>query len=239
MIYRLNQTNERSRSVYRDLLALPESGMGFQFVRATEERRERFFLVLETTLIAELDPQVLVASSTGHAEGIPWPWSRIQWNTLAKFDPAYTPQWERKLDDLSLIYQRLPESVVTGSNVLAANQNWPLTQCQSTNQSRIYIRYSAFPSCPRICPNGAFSTGTYATSYEDSKMVPSGFAAVGRYALPNPLPNRYMFAIATTSAPTYAGTVTPNFGQAGGGVEVVFGGGATPNPNHAHEILEY
>jgi hypothetical protein len=47
------------------------------------------------------------------------------------------------------------------------------------------------------------------------------FAVVGRYALPNLLPATYRFDIAVAmGVPGLVGTVSPAFGQAGGGVEV-------------------
>lgn len=85
-----------------------------------------------------------------------------------------------------------------------------------------FYRFSAFPNDRRVHKNGSFRSGTYATTYHDAKAVPSGFAAVGRYALPNPLSARFMYTIVTARVPTYVGAVAPAFGQAGGGVEVLF-----------------
>lgn len=67
-------------------------------------------------------------------------------------------------------------------------------------------------------------------------MVPSGLAAVGRYALPNPAAAVYEYLIrALPGAPVLCGTCAPSFGQAGGGVKVRFqnslgSGSATPVP---------
>ncbi len=101
---------------------------------------------------------------------------------------------------------------------------------------RLFYRFSSSPVDPRVLPDGSWAPGTYGTTYNDLKMVPSGFAAVGRYALPNPHSARYVFPILTASSPIYVGTVTPNFGQAGGGVEVMFPNGATPIPGVPHRI---
>ncbi len=78
--------------------------------------------------------------------------------------------------------------------------------------------------------------GTYATTYSDFHLVPSGFAAVGRYALPNPASARFLFQITTYDRPTFMGTATPNFGQAGGGVEVFFQSQATNAPGASFMI---
>ena len=40
-----------------------------------------------------------------------------------------------------------------------------------------------------------WTKGTYATTIEDLKVVPSGFAASGRYALPNPAAARYVYVV--------------------------------------------
>lgn len=95
---------------------------------------------------------------------------------------------------------------------------------------RSYYRFSPFHKDRRIDPNGDFRPGTYATTFNDLAFVPSGFAAVGRYALPNPASACQVFQIVTWDPPTYMGTATPNFGQAGGGVEVLFKNGARPSP---------
>ena len=65
--------------------------------------------------------------------------------------------------------------------------------------------------------------GTYATTEWDSHIVPSGLAAVARYALPNPMPAIYCFRIAPSQGiPILVGTTSPAYSQAGGGVEVRF-----------------
>lgn len=62
---------------------------------------------------------------------------------------------------------------------------------------------------------------TYLTTENDAKFVNSGFGAVGRYAIPIPTPaswkHTYEIQVRTTLR---LGTVAPQFGQAGGGVEV-------------------
>ncbi len=71
---------------------------------------------------------------------------------------------------------------------------------------------------------------TYSTTYNDVKEVPSGLAAVGRYALPSPLPAVHLFLIQPHPGTDVAyGTVRPNYGMAGGGVEVYFPNGTDPN----------
>jgi hypothetical protein len=99
-----------------------------------------------------------------------------------------------------------------------------------------YFRFSANPNDPRVLRSGDFVKGTYATTYNDLQMVPSGFAAVGRYALPSSLSAKFMYIIITDSVPQLIGTAVPNFGQAGGGVEVQFVNGAKALYGIPHEI---
>jgi hypothetical protein len=90
--------------------------------------------------------------------------------------------------------------------------------------SRTFYRFSAFNPDKRVNPsNGDFAAGTYATTDSDHPLVTSGFAAVGRYALPNVLSAFYRYQIAATKGTTVTtGTVGPAFGQSGGGVEALF-----------------
>jgi hypothetical protein len=54
-------------------------------------------------------------------------------------------------------------------------------------------------------------------------FVPTGFVAVGRFALPNNLPASYHYEIeAPAGTVVDFGTVAPAFGQAGSGVEAYF-----------------
>jgi hypothetical protein len=89
--------------------------------------------------------------------------------------------------------------------------------------SQCFVRFSAFQNDRRVLPGGGLLPGTYVTTRIDADRAPSGLAAVGRYALPNPLPAIYRFEIVPKSGLTgMAGTVSPAFGQAGGGVEIEF-----------------
>jgi hypothetical protein len=86
-----------------------------------------------------------------------------------------------------------------------------------------FIRFNAFAKDRRVLPGGGLVSGTYATSLSDASVVPNAFCAVGRYALPNPVPPIYKSEITThAAARLLAGTCAPLFGQAGGGAEVEF-----------------
>jgi hypothetical protein len=101
----------------------------------------------------------------------------------------------------------------------------PSPRIFAPNTPYSYYRFAAFYRDKRVDPTG-FKPGTYATTYNDLHFVPSGFAAVGRYALPNPASAQYVFQIVTFDHPDLMATATPNYGQAGCGVEVYFKNGA-------------
>jgi hypothetical protein len=70
--------------------------------------------------------------------------------------------------------------------------------------------------------SGQLQSGTYLTTVLDRGYANSGLAAVGRYALPSAFPpdNVFEYTLAGTTLADI-GTVLPNFGEAGGGVEVL------------------
>ncbi len=107
----------------------------------------------------------------------------------------------------------------------------------SSKVPHAYYRYSAYYRDKRVdSRTGNYSPGTFATTSADMHFVPSGFAAVGRYALPNPASAKYVFHLVTYDKPNLMGTAAPNFGQSGGGVEVLFKDGATNKPGASYGI---
>ena len=103
-----------------------------------------------------------------------------------------------------------------------------LTVKTVTNGVDGFIRFSYTPNDPRIQATGTVATKTYATTYRDGVIITSGLSAVGRYALPVPLPAIYLFLLTPPAGtPVCFGAAVPLFGQAGGGVEVYFPDGFT------------
>ncbi len=84
-----------------------------------------------------------------------------------------------------------------------------------------FVRFSAFKKDFRILPDGSVMPGTFLAPASEIGLVASGLAAVGRYALPKHVSAMWRFDMVTPPGIDYLyGTVMPNFGQAGGGVEV-------------------
>lgn len=101
-----------------------------------------------------------------------------------------------------------------------------------------FVRFSAFKNDRRVRPDGSLLPGTYVTSERDAGVVPSGFAVVGRYALPNPISATNRFDIEVPGGISgLVGTVLPAFGQSGGGVEIELTNGAPPKSVKAHNTI--
>jgi hypothetical protein len=101
--------------------------------------------------------------------------------------------------------------------VLHASPPFPLL----TKSQENFVRFSAFQNDRRVLNDGSLLPGSYVTSKRDAAFGPSGFAVVGRYALPNILPATNWFDIKVPRGTAgLVGTVSPAFGQSGGGVEI-------------------
>ena len=93
----------------------------------------------------------------------------------------------------------------------------------------VFYRLTAFKDDRRVTPDRGLRPQSYTTTSNDYRMVPSGLAAVGRYALPSPFPAIHLFIIQPPEGTRVAyGTVRPDFGMAGGGVEAYFPDGSPP-----------
>lgn len=83
-----------------------------------------------------------------------------------------------------------------------------------------FYRYTSQPTDSRFS-SGTLKNGTYLTTDWDQAFANTGFGAVGRYALPLPVPASHKHTYTIPAGTTLqVGTVAPNYGQAGGGVEV-------------------
>lgn len=101
-----------------------------------------------------------------------------------------------------------------------------------------FRRLSAFRNDRRVLTSGELLSGTYGTTINDLTVVPSGIAAVGRYALPNRIAACYIYQIIPPPGTlVHFGTVTPNYGLCGGGVEVYFPDGCPPNSARLLETI--
>lgn len=210
---------------------IPELGMGFHFgaVRLSDASYEGVIVINGELAITSADLLDF--------EGF-WRWRMTQgWETapgvvttmIMSPEPALRRQVSPS-EDIALFKNAFGNFISNAERydvrtALHASPPFPL---QSQGSER-FVRFSAFGNDRRVSPDGSLLPGTYVTSERDAAVVPSGFAAVGRYALPNPIAAIHRFDIEMAGSVTgLVGTVLPAFGQAGGGVEIELTQGAPP-----------
>lgn len=112
------------------------------------------------------------------------------------------------------------QTAVISRSYTGAIGAFPLIATDTLKVDTVFRRYiSGLPD--RRFVSGQLTAGTYLTSEVDSAHADSGFGAVGRYALPIPLPVKHVIQYELpVGTHIEVGTVAPNFGQAGGGVEI-------------------
>jgi len=88
------------------------------------------------------------------------------------------------------------------------------------NYPEKFYRYTSSTKDGRYT-NGTLERETYLTTVSDQEFVNTGFGVVGRYSLPLPVPssNEHIYTIPKGTS-LKVGTVSPKYGQSGGGVEV-------------------
>lgn len=190
------------------LLDRPESGMGYQCVCRLDETARLVILNTELGLCADEDYHVALKE-------------------IEQLKAFYRPA-----DGVSEIREPQTTSYRDEFEIL----NWDSSEffveshgsyISSSFKNEKFVRYSAYQNDRRILNNGSVLPGTYATTDNDASIVPSGLAAVARYALPNYMPAVYRFNLVPPKpVPITCGTVAPAFGHAGGGIEVRFSQGA-------------
>lgn len=101
----------------------------------------------------------------------------------------------------------------------------------------VFYRYEPWPASLRIHPDlRQIDARTFACPASEMPFVPTGFAAVGRYALPDLFPACWRWELRPVAGSHLdIGACVPLYGQAGGGVEVCFRNdtkthGAIPSP---------
>ena len=208
----------------RSLTDLPETGMGFQLVEATIWGRATPLLVLNAERAIDLseidltpgdDPATILANGLRIIETMK---SGIVETVFAAPQPH----------DFKLLNARIgtiPRPAgAAGALVRRAVLPSSLVKHVTLSANRVFHRFSAFNPDRRVdAVTGSFLPRTYAAPESEVPFVPTGFVAVGRFALPNNLPASYRYEIeAPKGTSVDFGTVAPAFGQSGGGVEAYF-----------------
>lgn len=208
------------------LLKLPETGMGFQLVQGSVLGRSRTLLVFSgveaydmTDLSLEhgQDPVTVLRNGLKIVEALK--------DNLVVRTWIVAPQ----PTDFQLLHARVPGAATTpGTPPVVTALPSSLVKKVTLAVDRKFHRFSSFKPDRRITSTGDFVPGTYAVPESELPFLPTGFAVVGRLALPSPVPASHHYEISAKSATVVDfGTVAPAFGQAGGGVEAYFAHGAT------------
>jgi hypothetical protein len=220
-----------------DLTKLPETGMGFQLVEAVIWGNVTPLLVLNSERAVDLsqvelvpgdDPAVILRNGLRVIE-------------VLKSDVVQTVFAAPQPHSFRLLQTRIGPLSAAGAPLASVGVRTAmpssLVKHLTLPADRVFYRYSAFNPDRRVDPvTGNFLAGTYAAPESEVAFVPTGFLAVGRFALPNILPASYRYEItAPARIAVDFGTVAPAYGQAGGGVEAYFANAVTnakvpPNP---------
>ena len=201
-----------------ELIAQPESGMGYQNVaielRNGETRHGTAFNA-EFLLYSGESPHLL--------EKISEPAQRLLMlarNELGVGKEILSLRVLRSEADASTRVRENSSSTQSSSGASEA----PVEELQAEEK---FNRFSAYANDRRVTASGALLPGTYATTEEDAKHVKTGRDAVKRYALPNPAPAIHVFTIKPPQGTRFQrGVAQPAYGQPGGGVEVIFVNGS-------------
>lgn len=200
------------------LLAQPESGMGYQVVEATTvDYKVKRGVAYNAELIFFEDEPRLTLKTTAFA--------RILSEAKSSAGEIKSLRVVTHLASPSSAFA-LKEAVVAHGKKGSPAKDAPI---EKTKEKEVFKRFSAYEHDNRVTPDGSLLPGTYATTEEDAKNAGTGKEAVARYALPNPKPASNVFTIKPhKDTLAQRGIVEPANDQSGGGVEIIFATGTQP-----------
>lgn len=193
------------------LLKQPESGMGYQIVKAVTSDYDikRGIAYNAELLLFEEEPRTML---------------RASYRSL--LDEAKISTGEiRSLYVVTDVASTSSAYVLRETSTRHERKAGPAKDApeEKTEENEVFKRFSAYEKDNRVTSDGKLLPGTYATTEEDAKNAPTGKAAVARYALPNPKPASNVFTIKPLKDTVIQyGIVEPANDQPGGGVEVIF-----------------
>ena len=199
----------------KNLLAQPETGMGYQHVEAILwDKTERGIVYNAELLFLGDEPQIRLQSD---------PYTTVLESAQSSGN---------KIKGLRVLLRETVAHRSVGGGDTSEKKAAPAKDApiEKTKSDEVFKRFSAYANDNRRNSDGSWAAGTYATTEADAKKIKTGEDAVARYALPNPALASYVF----TGCPhkdteIQKGTVAPAYGQPGGGVEVIFTKGTQQN----------
>ncbi|HEX9368289.1 MAG TPA: hypothetical protein VF921_16785 [Vicinamibacterales bacterium] len=199
----------------RELLAQPETGMGYQVVDATlaDNTTARGLAYNAELLSLDNEPRVTVPTS---------------YRSLLETAKSASGQIKS--------FRVVPRTGSTTFSIAressAVKKAGPAKDApdENTTVGEIFKRFSAYLNDRRVLSDGSLAKGSFATTEDDAKHVKTGADAVARYALPNASSASYRFTIKPDAGTQLKrGVAAPAYAQLGGGVEVVFTDGTQPH----------
>ena len=214
------------------LLAMPESGMGYQLIHARSSRgyRQKPYLIYNSNRVISLEEVRGIRASERR---------NIQEIILFSKDSAL----EQDLDTIDLSEIKLISEVQRNRQIIrefsgshhSSHEHQGAKDSQSQNANGIdqFIRLSAYKDDKRVDrEHKRLLLGSYATTLEDyDELIKNKLDPIERYALPNDIEIQWVFLIQPKNTDTYKqGVVQPNNNKrGGGGVEAYFENGTSPN----------
>lgn len=219
---------DKARS--NDLLALPESGMGFQLIAfVTDDARRHHGFAFNAEFVVGTDEPL--SQLREHRRLL---LARVQ---LEAKTPGAIIRELSLVDRHHLAFRRhfVSEARAHYGKAVGPAKDAPI---ERTKLGDVFVRFSAFLDDRRINPDKSLKPGTYATTEADARHVLTGTQAVRRYALPNPDPAVHRFTLHPPQpADIQYGIVEPANNQPGGGVEVIFPSGTAAKTVIAHATI--
>ena len=202
----------------RELLAKPESGMGYQNVEVTLRNRES-----RRGTVFNAEYLLYSGEPTDRLQRIHEPSQRLLMLERKELGLGDQILALKVVEIEADVANRIQESSAEQTTSTGASEA-PKEELQEEEQ---FKRFSAYANDRRVTASHALLPGTYATTAADAKHVKRGRDAVRRYALPNPKPAVYVFTIEPpVKTKLKRGIAQPAYGQPGGGVEVIFVNGS-------------
>jgi len=190
-----------------------ETGMGFYIAAADDGRH---YAVLSDGVALPLQADLTYFDLPTLAAGIPMP------RTTRPGAPSLNTVFATRAAASTALL-----ALGIASHYAGSAGAFPLIATATLLIDTDFYRYLTSSVDPRYTPgalggqSGHLSARTYLTTELDSTYANSGFSAVGRFALPIPLPAQHVLRYRLPAGTTVEiGTVSPLFGQAGGGVEI-------------------
>lgn len=214
----------------------PEYGMGYQrgVAKLSTGTFEHGVILNCSTFATENELRPLSASEVGRAVGVVHEsrLSIVDINLIAR--PLETLRGVRRIHTA---FANNSKFEVANESVRASQgaKDAPIT---ATAAGEIFKRFSPYVDDYRITEKRGLQPGTFATTAEDAEHVKTGREAVSRYALENKQSANKRFTIKpATETRLQRGIVQPDYGEPGGGVEVIFVDGTCDYSVSAPDIL--